>query len=406
MLVDMQSFYASVEKAHNPEYKDKPLVVAGDPARRSGIVLAACPIAKSFGISTADRMWEALNKCPDVVVIRPRMQTYIDVSMQITRILERYTDLVEPYSIDEQFIDVSGTLHLFQMSPEQLAADIQKQILLETGVWARAGIGANKILSKICCDLIAKKNKSGIFTLHKNDLEKYIWPFPVQEMWGIGSRMQQHLMRMGIRTIGDLARTPLTRLTKKWGVNGQVIWQVANGIDPSPVTTSSHQNQKIIGNGMTLPRDYREAWEIDVVLLDLVTQVCRRCREKNLMGQVVSVNCSGADWDRPSGFSRQSKMLEPSSCTTVVYQEAKKIFHKFWDGLPIRRLGVSISDLSDDSVYQLCLFDDGQEKQRKIDQVMDRIKDKFGETAIVRASSFTEAGQTKDRAAKIGGHFK
>ncbi|SYX84584.1 DNA polymerase IV [Paenibacillus alvei] len=406
MLVDMQSFYASCEKAHRPEFKDKPLVVAGDPARRSGIILAACPIAKSYGITTAERLWEALQKCPDVVIVQPRMQLYIDVSMQITRILETYTDLVEPYSIDEQFIDVTNTLHLFNMTPEQLAADIQKQILLETGVWARAGIGANKILAKVCCDIVAKKNMSGIFTLKKDELEQHVWPRPVEDLWGIGSRMRKHLFKMGIRTIGDLANTPLTRLTKRWGVNGQVIWQVANGIDSSPVTTSSHDFQKVVGNGMTLPRDYAEEWEINVVLLDLVSQVCRRCRAKGVMGSVVSVSCSGADWDNPTGFSRQQKLIEPTNCTTDIYDAAKKLFHKFWDGEPVRRLGVAVSDLSDASVYQLTLFDDGQERRRTIDRVMDRIKDKYGEASIVRASSFTSAGQTLDRSQKIGGHYK
>ncbi|MCG7407670.1 DNA polymerase IV [Paenibacillus sp. ACRRX] len=405
MLTDMQSFYASVEKAMQPQYKNKPLVVAGDPERRSGIVLAACPIAKSYGVSTAERLWETLKKCPDVVVVQPRMQLYIDVSMQITRILETYTDLVEPYSIDEQFIDVTHSIHLFKMTPEQLAAKIQQHILLETGVWARAGIGQNKTIAKVCCDIVAKKNKSGIFTLTKETMPKHIWPHPVEKMWGVGSRMRRHLNRMGIYTIGELAQTPLTRLTKRWGVNGQVIWQVANGIDDSPVTTSSHDTQKVIGNGMTLPRDYAEAWEIDVVLLDLVSQVCRRCRAKSVMGSVISVSCSGADWDHPTGFNRQQKLADPTNSTTDIYEACKKLFHKFWDGEPVRRLGIAITDLVDDSVYQLTLFDDREEK-RKLDSVMDTIKDKFGETAIVRASSFTSAGQTRDRASKIGGHYK
>ncbi|CAH8248458.1 DNA polymerase IV [Paenibacillus melissococcoides] len=405
MLIDMQSFYASVEKAQRPEYKEKPLIVAGDPARRSGIVLAACPIAKSFGISTADRLWEALQKCPDVIVASPRMQLYIDVSLQITEILESYTDLVEPYSIDELFIDVTHSLHLFNMTAEELARDIQHQILLQTGVWARAGIAQNKILAKVCCDIISKKNKSGIFTLKKEELIKHIWPHPVEHMWSIGTQMKQHLNRMGIRTIGDLANTPLSRLIKRWGVNGQVIWQVANGIDSSPVTPETHNNQKVISNGMTLPRDYAAAWEIEVVILDLVNQVCRRCRQKNVRASVLTVSCTGADWNHPTGFNRQTKLPESSNITTDIYLEAKKLFHRYWNGQPIRRIGIGLSCLESDSFYQLTLFDD-QEKKRKVDQVMDLIRDKFGETAIVRASSFTSAGQSKDRSLKIGGHYK
>ncbi len=136
MLADCQSFYASVEKSAHPEYKDRPLVVAGDPARRSGIILAACPLAKSYGITTAERLGEALAKCPDVVVVRPRMAEYIRVSLHITRILQSYTDLVEPYSIDEQFLDVTGSLDLFG-SPETIARSIQSRVMDETGVYIR-----------------------------------------------------------------------------------------------------------------------------------------------------------------------------------------------------------------------------------------------------------------------------
>lgn len=407
-LIDALSFYASVEKAMNPAYKDKPLIVSGSPERRSGIVLAACSIAKKkYRISTADRLWEAIQKCPEVVVVPPRMQLYIDVSIHITNILETFTDLVEPYSIDEQFLDVTNTIHLFNKTPEELAADIQSQILNQTGIWTRVGISNSKVLSKLACDLIAKKNESGIFTLRKEDLSKYIWHLPVQEMWSIGSRMQRHLNRMGIRTIGDLARTPLPRLKIRWGINGEVIYRVANGIDNSKVTINSYNHQKAIGNGMTLPRDYSDSWEIEAALLTLVTQVCRRCRQKNVHGEVVSVSCTGADWDHPTGFNRQKKLESPTNTTLDVYLEAKRLFHQHWDGLPIRRIGVSLSGLESDSVVQLTLFDfDNQEKKRKIDKVMDLVCNKYGETALVRASSFTEAGLAKDRSGRIGGHFK
>jgi DNA polymerase-4 len=404
MLIDMQSFYASVEKANYPEYKDKPLVVAGDPERRSGIVLAACPLAKKFGVTTAEALWQALKKCPDLVIVRPHMEQYIKVSMQITRILETYSDLVEPYSIDELFVDCSGSLHLFGNSITEMAKLIQKRIMTETGIYARAGIGENKVIAKLCCDMIAKKNADGFFYLKKDELDKHIWDNPIRDMWGIGSRMEQHLLRMGIRTIGDLAKTPIKRLSK-WGVNGQVIWRVANGIDDSPVTPSTHSHQKVIGNGMTLPRDYREAWEIEVVLLDLCSQICRRTREKGLMGSVVSMGLSGADWDNPTGFSRQMKLVDPTNVTVDVYAAVKKLFYTHWDRMPVRRLSVAISNLTSADTYQLSLFDD-TEKKRAVDKVMDDIKDRFGEVSILRASSLTSAGQAVDRNAKIGGHYK
>lgn len=404
MLADCQSFYASVEKAAHPEYKDRPLIVAGDPARRSGIVLAACPIAKKHGITTAERLGEAIGKCPDLVVVQPHMEEYIRVSLQITEIFQRYTDLVEPYSIDEQHLDVTGSLSLFG-EPLELAANIQKQVELETGIYTRIGISYNKVVSKMACDNFAKKNESGLFVMRKEDLPVKLWPLPVHQMFMIGSRMTRHLYKMGIRTIGDLANTPLAKLRQRWGVNGEVIWRIANGIDASPVTPGTHNQQKGIGHQMTLPRDYSTLEEIEVVLLELSELVCCRCRAKGYMGYVVSVSCQGADFDRPTGFSRQFKMEDPTNITDEVFRVASQLLRKHWDGLPIRKIGVALTELRNDDVYQLTLFDNW-EKKRALEKATDSIKQKFGDTAIMRATSLTEAGQARDRSRKIGGHYK
>lgn len=165
--------------------------------------------------------------------------------------------------------------------------------------------------------------------------------------------MEKHLWKMGIRTIRDLANTPLSKLRSKWGVNGEVIWRVANGLDNSPVTVNTHSTQKDIGNGMTLPRDFTEAWEIEVVILDICTEVCRRARKKGLMSSVVSVSVSGADFDHPTGFHRQVKLSDPTNITVDVCKIAKRIFHQHWDGQPVRRVGVSLSQLSNADTYQL-----------------------------------------------------
>lgn len=180
MLIDGQSFYASVEKAARPDLRDKPVAV-GDPERRSGIILAACPIAKSRGVTTAERVGEALAKCPDLVVIRPRMQTYISVSLLITEIYESVTDQVEPYSIDEQFLDVTGSVACYG-SPEEIAQRIQTQVKLSTGVWSRVGIGPTKILAKMSTDNFAKKLPRGIYTLSYDNIESVLWPLPAHQM--------------------------------------------------------------------------------------------------------------------------------------------------------------------------------------------------------------------------------
>ncbi|WP_458462044.1 DNA polymerase IV [Paenibacillus sp.] len=405
MLADCQSFYASVEKSAHPEYKDRPLVVAGDPARRSGIILAACPLAKSYGITTAERLGEALAKCPDVVVVRPRMAEYIRVSLHITRILQSYTDLVEPYSIDEQFLDVTGSLDLFG-SPETIARSIQSRVMDETGVYIRIGISDTKVVSKMACDLYAKKVPGGICTLPRKDLPSTIWEKPVRDMFMVGSRMAQHLYKMGIHTIGDLAQTPLSRLRERWGVNGEVLWRIARGIDDSPVKpgTYTHQQQGI-GHQMTLPRDY-DSWEdIKVVLLELAELVSRRSRDKSLMGHVVSVGCRGQDYERPTGFSRQMKVNEPTNITDEVYDAAAALFLRHWDGLPIRRISVSLTGLVPDSEVQLSWFDD-RERKRELERATDDIKRKYGDTAIMRASSLCSSAQAHERSHKIGGHYK
>lgn len=404
MLGDCQSFYASVEKADHPQYEHRPLVVAGDPERRSGIVLAACPKAKQYGITTAETLGTALAKCQDLVVMRPRMERYIQVSMQITDIMKQFTDLVEPYSIDEQHLDVTGSLSLFG-DPISLARKIQEEIRSRTGVYSRFGISYNKAVSKMACDNFAKKNADGIFVLSKEMLPEKLWPLPIRSMFMVGSRMERHFQRMGIHKIGDLAATPLSRLRQRWGVNGEVLWRIANGIDPSPVSPGSHQGEKSVGHEMTLPRDYYALQEIAVPLLELTELVCRRCRDKGYMGGVVSVGCRGADFDHPTGFFRQIKLGDPTNITNQVYQTVMGLFRRHWDGQPVRKVGVTLSGLVRDDEYQLLLFDE-RPKYQALEKATDEIKRKYGESAILRAVSLTAPGQARDRAGKIGGHYR
>ncbi|WP_379134892.1 DNA polymerase IV [Paenibacillus sp. sgz500958] len=413
MLSDCQSFYASVEKASNPEYGNRPLVVAGDPARRSGIVLAACPEAKKFGITTAETLKEALAKCPDLIVARPRMQHYIDVSAQITNILRSYSDLVEPYSIDEQFIDVTGSLSLFG-SPTQIAADLQDRIRRATGVYTRVGISYSKVTAKMACDLWAKKNQNGLFTLSREQLPSLLWPLPIGELFMVGRRMSAHFHHMGLTTIGHLARLPLAELKwrmrekfrKNCDIDAEFYWRIANGMDNSPVNPATYEAApKSVGHQMTLPRDYRTLAEIKTILLELSELVCRRCRRLKVQGAVVSVGCQGASFETPTGFSRQTTMGDPANATNLIYEAAVALFKQHWDGQPVRRVHLSLSSLSDENQYQLTLFE-SRPRYRELERATDVLKDKYGDTIIGRAASFTDSGQLKDRSGKIGGHYK
>jgi nucleotidyltransferase/DNA polymerase involved in DNA repair len=395
-LVDIQSFYASIEKAHQPELQHHPVVVSSDPERPNGIILAACPIAKSFNIQNADILWEAKQKCPELVVVRPRMQVYLDTSIKLTEILERFSDQVEPYSIDEQFMDITGSIKLFG-APLQIAQQIQAVIQQELQLYARIGIGPNKVLAKMACDNFAKKNKTGIFWLDQDQIAEHLWPLPIEKMFGVGRRMSYHLRQMGIRTIGQLASFPLDRLKKRWGINGNVLWMTANGIDLSPVTTKSFEKQKSIGHMMTLPRQYRTAEEIQVIMLELCEEVCRRARSHHLIGKTGQVT-----WD---GCQRQLTLSHPTNQTMLLFRRLWDLFQHHWDGEPIRFLGIHLSQLVSDHHVQLSLFEQDH-KQFSIGYVMDDLKKRFGPTAILRAASLTPAGQALDRAQKVGGHYK
>lgn len=411
-LIDCQSFYASCEKAERPELQDKPVVSAGSPETRNGIVLSACPVAKRFGVKTAETIRESLAKCPELIIIKPRMRHYINVSLKISEIYERFSDLVEPFSIDEQFVDITSSLKLFG-DPEHIIRTIQSQVWAETRIWVRAGISSNKVISKMACDHFAKKNDTGIFTLQKEDLPEKLWPLSIDKMFMVGHRMTQHLTRMGLNTIGDIAKLELYefkrkmryRMGKSANVQAEMLWRIANGHDDSLVSPFTFsQQQKGIGHMMTLPYDLHTIEEIKVGLYELSQWVCERCRSKGLLGWIVSVGCQGADFDRPTGFHRQMRLPFTTNLSVEVFDVVSLLFERHWNGLPVRKLAVSLSDLTTDEVYQIPMFPTDRERLITLERTTDEIKRKFGSSAIMRASSITPSGQAKRRSNMIGGH--
>ncbi|MFC5403132.1 DNA polymerase IV [Cohnella soli] len=411
-LIDCQSFYASCEKAARPELKHKPVAV-GDPDRPSGIILAACPIAKSFGVTTAERAKTALAKCPELVIVRPRMQRYIEISLMITRIFESYTDLVEPYSIDEQFLDITGVLHKYE-SAEALAKKIQHEVLLSTGVWCRTGIGPTKILAKMATDNFAKKHPDGIFRLGYDNLETDLWPLPVNQMFMVASKMTAHFWIMGCQTIGDIARMTLPdfkrRLRQRMGrqsdIQAEYYWQTARGLDPSPVVPSIRNELQSVSHGKTLRASlYTKREDIEIVLSELVTEVCRRARKIGKQGRVVAVGLGESDGTGAARFGRQVTLPHATSLTHEVGAASLRLFRANWQGMPVSHIYVSLTQLSDDDVTQLTLFDD-RARAYDLERAVDSIKDRFGSAAILKASSHLEAGVARERAGQIGGHFK
>jgi DNA polymerase-4 len=401
LLADMNSFYATIEQARNPELRGKPVLVCGDPEERRGIVLAASREAKKFGVKTAMTCGEALALCPQALVVRPHMQTYIDVSMQIMEIARSLTDRVEVYSIDELFLETTGTEKLWGDAWEA-ARLFKKQLLEKLGVTCSIGIGYNKLVAKVCMEARAKKAPEGIWQWKPEDIETEMHPLPVRELFGVGSRMERNFRGMGIRTIGDLAHYPKHYLVKRWGVMGEVYHMSAWGIDHSPVVpTTFHEDMKGAGHSITLHRDYEEAREIETVLLELTEEVCRRLRSMRKAGKTVHVGIR--DGDMLAGFYRSASMPVATNATRPVYQTVQKLFRKWWTGSSVRSVGMQVTNLVDDNCVQLDLFHD-LERERALSYAMDDIRANYGTLALFRGASLTTAGILTDRAHKIGGH--
>lgn len=404
MLADMESFYASVEVAKNPALRGKPVAVCGDPQKRHGIVLAATKEAKAYGVKAGMAAWECVSICPKIILVRPHMQDYLDMSLKITDILAKFTDRVSPYSIDEQFLDMTGCERLFG-PPEEMAVCMLQKVWGKTGIKCRIGIGENPLQAKMACDRFAKKNETGFFRLSHQNYAQYTWPLPIKDLFGVGTRMERNLFNIGVRTIGQLARLPKEDLQLRWGINGEVLWLNAQGIDYSTIKppNDAKDTRQGTSHAITLPRDYRFKKEIEVVLLEIAEEVCRRARTWGKVGRVVHLYCRGADFDFPAGFSRQMRMPEPTALTMDIYTYALKIFYAHWDRRPVRTLGIGLTGLFDLQEIQLSLV--GQkEKKMALGRAMDAIRSRYGPASLFRSTSLTAGGMLFDRATKIGGH--
>lgn len=331
----------------------------------------------------------------------------------ITKIFESYTDLVEPFSIDEQFLDVTGSLGRYE-SAEELARQIQDEILLSTGVWSRVGIGPSKIMAKTATDNFAKKNDTGIFRLSYDNIEETLWPLPVHQMFMVASKMAVHFSLMGMTTIGDIARTPLPefkrrmrlRMGKQSDIQAEYYWQTARGIDPSPVVPSIRNELKSVSHGKTLRASlYTKKADIELVLQELVIEVCQRARRLGKQGRVVSVGLGETDGERAARFGRQTSLQHATNLTHEIYAAALRLFREYWQGMPVSYLYVSVTQLSDDNVTQLTLFDD-RAKAYDLERATDAIKDRYGSAAIMKAASLQDAGVARERAGQIGGHYR
>ncbi|MDY0406100.1 DNA polymerase IV [Virgibacillus sp. 179-BFC.A HS] len=405
LCIDMRSFYASVEAVKlGLDPMQAILAVVGDPSRSGSIVLAASPALKQkYGVSNVSRYFELPKDDPELIIVQAHMADYVHTSIEITKLLMEYApkEAIHPYSIDEIWVTVDGLEKLFGDS-WQIARMIKKEILERFGITCSIGIGDNKFLAKAVMDLHAKKE--GIAECRYEDVEEKLWPFPIEKIWGIGSRMKRNLNRMGIITLGQLANSNLKYLKKRYGVMGEQLYWHAWGIDLSPVFGDfTKTEQKSFGHGMTLLRDYSES-EVRICILELCEETCRRARTANKAGKTIHLGI-GYSKEVGGGFSRSRSIVTPTNITMEMYEMCMQLFEEFYDGKSnIRRVYVTLEQLYDDMQTQLNLFDNTS-KRKDLGFVMDRIRDKYGSTAILRASSYLPGGIAIDRSKKIGGHF-
>lgn len=403
LCIDMRSFYASVEAVKRGLDPMKVmLAVVGDPNRSGSIVLATSPaLKKKYNLSNVNRFFE-LPKDPDIHIVPARMADYLKVSLAITDRLNRYApkEAIHQYSVDEVWVTVDGLEKLFG-NPWQIAQQIKDDIYQTFGLTCSIGIGDNKFLAKVVMDLYAKQ--TGIAECRYEDVPEKLWPVPIEKVWGIGSRLKRHLNRMGIITLGQLAQYNLKSLKKRFGVMGEQLYWHAWGIDLSPVFGDFiRAEQKGFGHGISLLRDY-SAEETLTCILELCEEVCRRARTANRAGRTIHLGI-GYSQETGGGFHRSKSLYFPTNITMDVYQVCRQLFQTFYDGKSkIRRVFVTLDNLSESGDTQLNLFED-RAKKTDIGYVMDAIRDKYGATALLRASSYTEAGITIDRSKKIGGH--
>lgn len=377
--VDMDAFYASIEERDRPELVGKPVIVGGTLEGR-GVVAAANYVARQYGIHSAMPAITARRLCPHAICLPVRMQYYAQVSRQIQEIFQRYTSLVEPLSLDEAFLDVTGSEHLFGSAAE-IGRKIKQDIRQELHLVASVGVAPVKFVAKIASDL---EKPNGFVVVQRDTLQAFLDPLPVGRLWGVGRVSGEVFRKLGIRTIGELRKLPVGLLVDHFGQTGEHLWRLAQGVDDRQVVPD-HQ-AKSISNETTFVEDIADPEILRTWLLELTDQVARRLRQQGLRGRTVQLKIRFADFQT---ITRSATLPEPSNSTDEIWQAAAEILGTRLPvgHLPVRLLGVGVHGFDPSTESQGLLFDqEEQQKQKHLDGVVDQIKDRFGGEAVRRAS--------------------
>lgn len=377
---DCNSFYASVECLHHPEIREKPVAVGGDIEQRHGIILAKNQLAKQFHVSTGEAIWQAKQKCPELIVLPPNFPLYLRFSRLARDIYLDYSNRVEPFGLDEAWLDITSSENQKDKG-ERTAHEIRKRIREELGITVSIGVSYNKIFAKLGSDY---RKPDAVTMITKENYRQIAWPLPVSDLLYVGPATKRKLNGFGVHTIGELAQTPVEILRSKFGKIGDVLWCFSNGLDSSPV--ADFQNQpvvKSIGNSTTAPRDLERDEDVKMILYVLADSVARRLREQGLKGRTIHISVRD---NSLFSFTRQKSLLSYTNLTGEIAGETLSLFreHYQWKR-PVRSIGISVSDLEAGTICsQTGLFCDEvkREKMERLDNAVDRLKARFGTFAI------------------------
>ena len=382
--------WTAVDRLNNGESLDLrtiPSVIGGDEASRHGIVVAKSNVAKKFGIKTAEPIYLARKKCPSIVVVPASSQVYKDFSNKLYKLFLEYTEKVERFSIDECFLDMTEYL-----TPGEdiikIGIEIKERIKKEFGFTVNVGVSDDKILAKIASDF-EKPDK--LHTLFKSEIKEKLWPLDVSELFLVGKKSVPKLNRMGIKTVGDLAKTDKQLLIKEFGKFGYTIWKYSNGESNEEVNFIS-EKPKGIGNEETLSYDYVKLEDLETKLVELVEKVAWRLRKEEMLATIVSVQLKTKDFVK---ISHQKKLSNRTDVTKDILITAKELLKEMYNGTPIRLIGVRVEGLQEKEQLQMSFFDEAYDdkKDKKVDDTIDKLKERFGYNIISRASNL----KSKDR---------
>ena len=388
---DLNCFFASVELLRYPALRDVPVAVCGDPESRHGIVLAKNEAAKQLGVKTAETIWQARQKAPHLITLPPHHGLYREYSRKVNAIYGQYTDLVEPFGIDESWLDITGSMHLFGGDGKAIADQLRERLREELGLTISVGVSFNKIFAKLGSDY---KKPDATTVIDRGNWQAIVWPLPVGDLLGVGRSTQKLLRQYGVETIGQLAAFPRQTLETLLGKHGTQLHDYANGLENSPVRPQHEAEPvKSVGNGTTFPQNLTRWEEVRSGLAVLSDSVAGRLRRQGLYCGGVALTIRNAQFRQ---FSRQVRLDTPTHLQKDIYQTALALARQSWHAPdPIRALTVTALYLSDgaDSFQQLDLLDGAaaqrEEKQERLEQAMDAIRGKYGKGAI----SFGNAGK-------------